>query len=53
MNRGFEMHGDTSSASMRIFDLHCDTLDRLGLHGSTEYAAFAPQDAGVPHARMS
>lgn len=36
-----------------IFDLHCDTLDRLALHGSAEYPAFAPQDEMVPHARMS
>ena len=39
--------------AMRIFDLHCDTLDRLALHASAEYPAFAPQDGGVAHERMS
>ncbi|WP_255467440.1 dipeptidase [Raoultibacter phocaeensis] len=39
--------------AMRIFDLHCDTLDRLALHASKEYPPFAPQDKAVPHERMS
>lgn len=41
------------AAKPQVFDLHCDTLDRLALHGSAEFPPFAPQDIGVPHARMS
>lgn len=39
---------------LRVFDLHCDTLDRLALHGE-EGAAFAylEGDERIPHARMS
>lgn len=40
-------------AGLRVFDLHCDTLDRLALHGSREYPPFAPRDIVVSHARMS
>ena len=36
-----------------IFDLHCDTLDRLALHKSFPEAGFAEQDAAIPDARMS
>lgn len=39
--------------NLRVFDLHCDTLDRLALHAQPEYPAFAPQDESVPHERMS
>lgn len=45
--------GKGSSPKRAVFDLHCDTLDRLALHGSSAYPAFAPQDEAVPHARMS
>lgn len=57
--RDFEIHEDSGLSvgsltdNLRVFDLHCDTLDRLGLHGSTDYEAFAPQDVVVPHVRMS
>ncbi len=36
-----------------LFDLHCDTLDRLALHGSPEYPACMEHDEGMPAARMS
>ena len=40
---------------MRVFDLHCDTLDRLALHGEAGGAAFEYMegDNSIPHARMS
>ena len=42
-------------ADMRVFDLHCDTLDRLALHGEAGGAAFGYMegDSSIPHARMS
>lgn len=39
---------------LRVFDLHCDTLDRLALSGdATVPGGFAEHDAGVPRERMS
>lgn len=40
--------------AFRVFDLHCDTLDRLALHGEGENAfAYMEGDERIPHARMS
>ncbi len=36
-----------------IFDLHCDTLDRLALHEAFPDAGFAAQDAAIPDNRMA
>lgn len=39
---------------LKVFDLHCDTLDRLALSGdSTVPGGFFEHDARVPRARMS
>ncbi len=37
----------------RIFDLHCDTLDRLALHSVIPEAGFMAEDAAIPAHRMS
>lgn len=37
----------------RIFDLHCDTLDRLALHNAIPEAGFMAEDSLVPAHRMS
>lgn len=39
---------------MRVFDLHCDTLDRLSLHDFAAYTGFAEENAkeGIPVGRM-
>ena len=39
---------------MRVFDLHCDTLDRLSLDGYPDYSVFTEQNAkeGIPHERL-
>ena len=40
---------DTSAGKLRVFDLHCDTLDRIAFHGDpTAPGGFAEHDAGVP-----
>lgn len=40
--------------AFRVFDLHCDTLDRLALHGDGSCAfAYMEGDEHIPHARMS
>ena len=40
--------------ALRVFDLHCDTLDRLALHGNGDAAfAYMEGDERIPHARMS
>lgn len=36
----------------RIFDLHCDTLDRLALHCIMPEAGFMAEDAAIPAHRM-
>ncbi len=36
-----------------IFDLHCDTLDRLALHESAPELGFSEHDAHIPASRMS
>lgn len=41
------------TAPTYIFDLHCDTLDRLALHKTFPDAGFMEQDAAIPDARMS
>ena len=39
---------------LRVFDLHCDTLDRLAFHGDpTVPGGFAEHDAAVPRHRMA
>lgn len=39
---------------LRVFDLHCDTLDRLALHGSGDVAfEYMEGDAAIPYARLS
>lgn len=39
---------------LKVFDLHCDTLDRLALSGDpTVPGSFYEHDAGVPRDRMS
>lgn len=42
-----------TSQPIRIFDLHCDTLDRLALHEAIPEAGFAAEDAHIPAERMS
>ena len=37
---------------LQVFDLHCDTLDRLALRRSAEYPTFALHDADVSPERM-
>lgn len=45
---------DTSAGKLRVFDLHCDTLDRIAFHGDpTAPGGFAEHDAGVPAGRMA
>lgn len=42
------------SSRPKVFDLHCDTLDRLCLSGDASVpGGFFEHDAGVPRARMS
>ena len=36
-----------------LFDLHCDTLDRLALHKQFPDAGFMAQDAAIPDNRMA
>lgn len=36
-----------------VFDLHCDTLDRLALRGEVRDLVFAERDARIPAERMS
>lgn len=43
---------DDASGRMPLFDLHCDTLDRLALHDRIPEAGFAAQDAGTAPERM-
>lgn len=41
------------SGRLRVFDLHCDTLDRLAFHGDASVpGGFAEHDADVPAGRM-
>jgi len=46
---------DEALEKLRIFDLHCDTLDRLALRDSSVYPGFAKQNTseGISPARMS
>lgn len=46
-----QAHG-SAGFRLPLFDLHCDTLDRLALHDRLPEAGFAAQDAGVPSGRM-
>ena len=46
--------GRAASNRLRVFDLHCDTLDRLAFHGdATVPGGFAAHDAHVPAHRMA
>lgn len=39
---------------LKVFDLHCDTLDRLAFYGDPSVpGGFALHDAGVPRSRMA
>ena len=39
---------------MKLFDLHCDTLDRLAFHGDASVpGGFAAHDARIPAHRMA
>lgn len=39
---------------LRVFDLHCDTLDRLAFHGDASVpGGFAAHDARIPAHRMA
>ena len=40
------------AAKTYIFDLHCDTLDRLALHRAFPEAEFCDRDASIPDNRM-
>ena len=40
-------------ARINIFDLHCDTLDRLALHEAAADLGFSEHDAHIPAERMS
>ena len=43
-----------AAGRLRVFDLHCDTLDMLAFHGDpTVPGGFAAHDAPIPAARMS
>ena len=45
---------DDAGGRLRVFDLHCDTLDRLALAGDlTAPGGFAQHDANVPRSRLS
>ena len=46
--------GEAAEGRPRVFDLHCDTLDRLAFHGDPSVpGGFAAHDARIPAARMS
>lgn len=38
---------------VRIFDLHCDTLDRLALHSTFPEAGFTDHDQGLPASQFA
>ena len=38
---------------LHVFDLHCDTLDRLALHSVMPQAGFMAEDAYIPAERMA
>ena len=38
---------------LHVFDLHCDTLDRLALHNVMPQAGFMTEDAAIPAHRMA
>lgn len=45
---------DAGDGRLRVFDLHCDTLDRLAFHGDASVpGGFAAHDAHVPAHRMA
>jgi len=44
---------ESASAPLRVFDLHCDTLDRLALHDGSEWPEIVIHDAGIPADRLS
>ena len=45
---------DAGDGRLRVFDLHCDTLDRLAFHGDASVpGGFAAHDAHAPAHRMA
>lgn len=49
-----EDEGRAASNRLRVFDLHCDTLDRLAFHGDASVpGGFAAHDAHIPAHRMA
>lgn len=45
---------EAAEGRLRVFDLHCDTLDRLAFYGdATVPGGFAAHDAHIPAARMA
>ncbi|MDD5806812.1 MAG: membrane dipeptidase [Eggerthellales bacterium] len=46
------LHPAQPSARVQVFDLHCDTLDRLALHDSFPEASFVEHDAHIPAERL-
>lgn len=50
----FPQAKDANPDRLRVFDLHCDTLDRLALSGDPGVpGGFAEHDAAIPRSRMS
>lgn len=50
----FSQAKDANPDRLRVFDLHCDTLDRLALSGDPGVpGGFAEHDAAIPRSRMS
>lgn len=50
----FSRAKDANPDRLRVFDLHCDTLDRLVLSGDPGVpGGFAEHDAAIPRSRMS
>lgn len=46
--------GNNRIGVQRVFDLHCDTLDRLAFYGDSSVpGGFAQHDAGIPAVRMN
>ena len=46
--------GQAAAGKLRVFDLHCDTLDRIAFSGDPSVpGGFAEHDAAVPRHRMA
>jgi len=44
---------EPANKRIHVFDLHCDTLDRLALHDGPEWPEIVIHDAGIPVHRLS